>query len=1121
MTVEAFIARWTDRIAGAERANYQMFLTELCDVLDVPRPEPAGERARNDYVFERAVRPRPADGGRAPKRIDLYRRACFILEAKQSHLPGRRHAGQTELELPGVAPLGRPGAARGWDAMMQNARKQAEGYVFLLDPDHPAPPFLIICDVGHCLEVYADFTGTGRAYTQFPDRQTFRIFLEDLRRPGIRQRLARVWTDPRSLDPARESARVTQGIARRLAAVSRVLEARHPPEAVAHFLMRCIFTMFAEDVDLLPRGAFTEILTRGLENPEDFARQLADLWARMDDPDRDARYSLVLRTHLRHFNGNLFRGAGVFRLGREEIGELLAAAGQDWREVDPAIFGTLLEQALDRTERRRLGAHYTPRAYVQRLVEVTVMEPLRGDWQAALTRAEAAKEDGDEARAVGHLRAFHRRLCASRVLDPACGTGNFLYVALELMKRLEGEVLEALAELGEPENMGLDRETVDPHQFLGLERNPRAAAIAELVVWIGYLQQHYRTRSGHPAEPILRAFRNINGGARAGFDALLAWDEVPEPDAYPNPRQAPWPEAAFIVGNPPFVGGKDIRARLGTPYAQALRAAHPHMKESADLVMYWWDRAAELLARPSASLRRFGFVTTNSIAQVFQRRVVERHLAGRPPVSIVFAVPDHPWTKATRDAAAVRIAMTAAAAGTADGTLSEVVAEAGLDTDDPAIGFAVRTGRINADLTIGLDATRTVALGANSGLCSPGVKLHGAGFIVSRAEAEHLGLGRRPGLERHLRPYRNGRDLTARSRDAYAIDLLGLAAPEVRRLYPEVYQHLLARVRPGREANNRAAYRESWWLFGEPRRELRPALAGLPRYIATVETAKHRVFQFLDAAILPDNMLVVIADDDAATLALLSSRIHTAWALQLGGWLGYGNDPRYTKSRCFDPFPFPSPTPVQLLRLRGAGAELDATRRAVLERNPDLTLTGLYNVLERVRADAAEARDADVIARGRVLILHELHRDIDRLTAEAYGWPQGLEAEAIVARLVALNAERVREEAAGLVRWLRPDYQAPRFVREAAAAELDLGPAAGPAVVERPAFPRDRDAQPLAVEALLAGDGRPMAPDEIARGFLRGGRRIEARVAQILATLALYGRISDLGDGRYAARRAA
>lgn len=1149
MSPEAFIARWTSREGGAERANYQMFLTEFCDVLGVARPDVAGaETRRNNYAFERAVRPRETDGGHAPKRIDLYKRDCFILEAKQSRLPGRKNElpeparAQPRLFAEEPAALGRPSAARDWDVMMLNARRQAEHYVFLLDPDHKAPPFLIVCDVGHCLELYADFSGSGRAYAAFPDRKSFRIYLTQLRNSAARDLLKAVWQEPQSLDPALKAARVTREIARRLATVSRTLEAAHPDEAeaIAHFLMRCIFTMFADDVGLLPKGEFRKLLEDCVASPRSFAPMVRELWAKMDEKDHDKRFFSAFRTHVRHFNGNLFHNAKAYALEAEEIGELLAASRMDWREVDPAIFGALLEQALDPVERRRLGAHYTPRAYVQRLVDVAVMEPLRADWRAAQTKAESQKEAGDDRKAAETIRGFLKMLCATRILDPACGTGNFLYVALELMKALEGEALETLARLGEPESMGLDRETVDPHQFLGLERNPRAAAIAELVVWIGYLQQHYRTRTGHPGEPILRAFRNINFGRQEGYDAVLTWDGAPTPtvaktaggrvETYPNARRPAWPEAEFIVGNPPFIGGKDLRSRLGSSYAQALWSAHPHMNESADFVMYWWDRAAELLARDGSPLRRFGLVTTNSISQVFQRRVVERHLSGRAPISLVYAAPDHPWTKASRDAAAVRIAMTVAAKGRADGRVDEVVREAALDTDEPVIEFAKRLGRINADLSLGADPTATVRLLGNEGLCCPGVKLHGSGFIVHPVEAKRLGLGRVAGLAAHIRPYRNGRDLTSRAREVLAIDLYELTEVDVRRRFPEVYQHLLEKVRPAREEQARKSptkdalsYRERWWLFGKPRPELRPALDGLGRYIATVETARHRIFQFLDASILPDNMLVVVADDDAATLAILSSRVHVAWALATGGWLGVGNDPRYSKSRCFDPFPFPELSPDARCALRSVGEELDALRKRVLSENPDLTLTGLYNVVEKLRARAAlSAKEEDVKLRGLAVILRELHEEVDRLTLDAYGWPATLDDEPLLAGLVALNAERAREEAAGHVRWLRPAYQAPRFGDGAPrrSRELDLVAAkvAAPALAP---FPADPYEQPLAVEAALAMAGRPLSAAEIAGAFRGGSRMRGERVLQALGTLARYGRVSALPDGRYAARRAA
>lgn len=296
------------------------------------------------------------------------------------------------------------------------------------------------------------------------------------------------------------------------------------------------------------------------------------------------------------------------------------------------------------------------------------------------------------------------------------------------------------------------------------------------------------------------------------------------------------------------------------------------------------------------------------------------------------------------------------------------------------------------------------------------------------------------------------------------------------------------------------------------------------RYIATPETAKHRVFQFLDESILPDNKLVNFGLYDAYYVGILSSRAHVVWSLATGGWLGVGNDHVYVKTSCFDPFPFPDPDETQKAKLRALGEELDATRKRVLAEHPDLTLTGLYNVLEKVKAKAElTPAEEDVKSRGLVLILRELHEQIDAATAEAYGWPADLTDEQILERLVALNAERAREEAAGVVRWLRPDYQIPRFAKGAAArsGELDLGETIVAIDKGLPTFPRPPYEQPLAVEAMLIAAGRPMTAAEVARGFKGGGKRIEQRVVQVLATLELYGNIVPLGEGRYAARRAA
>lgn len=1121
MEIEAFMTRWTSREGGAERANFPMFATEVCDQIGVARPDPSGfERKYNDYVFERAVRRRDCTDAVSSLRIDLYKRGCFIMEAKQSRLPGGYKAMPQRYET-----LAHASESGQWDMQMRNARQQAENYGHLLDPDHPAPPFIIVCDVGRVFELFADFSGTGRGYSQFPDRKNFRVPIEALRRPEVREMFARIWTDPYSLDPARQTARVTTAIAERLAVVGRSLEKRYPAEEVALFLMRCIFCMFAEDVDLLPKGKFTALLEEcGGRSPATLVQMLHDLWGKMDNADHNQRYFSYFCADVRHFNGNLYRNARILELSGEEIGELAAAAKHNWIDVDPAIFGTLLEQALDPTERRKLGAHYTPRAYVERLVERTILDVLRDEWRAVLKKAEDARECADERKALALVQAFHRRLCTTTVLDPACGTGNFLYVALEMMTKLEGEVLETLAGLGGNEVLGLDDETVSPRQFFGLEKNPRAAAIAELVVWIGYLQQHYRTRTGHPKEPILRTLDTINFGRRTGYDAVLAGgcgDGIALAESDAEPRRPEWPEVEFIIGNPPFLGGKDIRARLGDDYAQALWRAHPHVNESADLVMYWWDRAAELLTRKGTKLKRFGFVTTNSISQVFQRRVMERHLNADKPVSILFAIPDHPWTKATKDAASVRIAMTVVEAGTKEGRLSKICAEERLDTDQPLLEQREQLGSINANLSIGANVAAAVKLEANRGLSSRGVVLHGSGFLISPERARQLGLGVRDGLERHIRQYRNGRDVSARARDVLVIDLFGLTSVDVRHRYPEVYQHILGHVKPERDLNPREYRRVNWWLFGENVPDARASLTDLHRYIVTVETAKHRVFQFLDGAILPDNKLICIASDDAYHLSILQSKFHEYWYLANSGMLGvYDREAVYVKSRCFDPFPFPDPSFVLRQHLRSAGEELDALRKRVLDEHADLTLTGLYNVLEKVKAGAAlSAREEAVKQRGYVLILKDLHETIDRLTVTAYGWSQDLSDQEVLTRLVALNAERARDEAEGRVRWLRPDYQMPRAkILVAKTQELPLEAIVISIDRGKPVFPRDRHEQPLAVEAVLAASGGALDALAVARLFKGGGARIEPRVAQILLTLARYGHISALPDGRFVMR---
>ena len=1187
--IEAFIGRWEES-GASEIANFQPFAKELCALLGLPEPEPSHPNVQaNDYVFERRVDYKFDDGTTARRRIDLYKRDCFVMEGKQSakRIEAKK-ADPDQLDLlPEDGTQVKAGTAtRGtgrWDKVMRAAKRQAEDYARALPKEHGWPPFILVVDVGHVIEVYADFSGQGKNYAQFPDRDGYSIPLEGLRNQAIRDRLRAIWSAPHSLDPAKRSAEVTRDIAERLARIARSLEGKHDPKEVAEFLMRCLFTMFAEDVGLLPKQGFEKLLGEMVDTPEHFAPALEGLWRTMNE----GGYTHELRATIKRFNGALFRKRKAIALEKDDIRELHIAAGRDWRDVEPAIFGTLLERALDKKERSKLGAHYTPRTYVERLVVPTIIEPLRTDWEEALTRAHVLEGEGRHQAALQAIKGFHHRLCTTRVLDPACGTGNFLYVSLELMKRLEGEVLDAVADLGETTSrLAMEGVTVSPRQFHGLEINPRAVAIADLVLWIGFLKWQLRTTAAESiGEPVLHAYGTIKEQ-----DAILAWDkqellrdergvplsrwdgattklhpitgeEIPDPDAtvelyrYENPRRAAWPEADFIVGNPPFIGGKDMRAELGDGYAEAAWKARPKLPGGADFVMHFWDEAAtRLLRKPlkgkTNPLRRFGFITTNSVTQTFSRRVIERHARAKEPLSLVYAVPDHPWQKAAGKAA-VRIAMTVAARGERDGALATVERESGLNTDTPVVELTEREGRINGNLKVGADITAVQPLMANGLISSPGVKLHGSGFIVTPQQAVALGLGTTPGLEDHILPYRNGRDIAQRPRGVMVIDLFPLSAEEVRDRFPKVYQHVAERVKPEREAkvgrsSDMAEYARNWWLFGKVRKELRPVLQPLGRYIATVETSKHRFFQFLEAKIRPDNKLINIGVEDGASLSILSSRIHVHWSISSGNWMGVGNDPVYAKTKTLDPFPFAASDTAEALDT--LGNRLDSFRKERLAEHDFLTMTGLYNVLERGRelengcdVPPLTAKEKDIHEAGLVSVLKDIHDDIDRAVFEAYGWgdltsslvgkpgatmpsphktPEQEEAEEeLLTRLVALNQERTAEERRGTVRWLRPDYQKPKLghkvrkpedVEQVEAQLIVPAPADG-----KPTWPKDEMDRISIVRDMLSRAPGPVAPETLGVAFdgKNSARRTEG-VEKALHTLVAAGVAQQGIDGQ-------
>ena len=1130
--VESFIAQWS-AAPISERAHYQTFIIQLCRLIGVAAPD--DERVGDlDYCFERPIRFRHEDGSGQPGYIDCSKRGCFVLEAKQSRK--RRTGGPLDPEaqlslFTRLKPRASVGAAAS-DGFMRVAKRQAENYAKALDE---WPPFLVLVDVGRSIELWSDFARQGKIYAPFPDRASYRISLDHLRDPEVRERLRRVWTDPMSLDPAAKAIEVTTAISARLAWTVRSIndrrqvgmdrvEAAAQSEKTALFVMQCIFAMFADSVGLIERRSFLALLESYRGQADRLHEAARTLFTNMDR----GGYCVATQQLVRRFNGGLYRRMETVPITEDELSALIAAARCDWANVEPAIFGALLEQALDSAQRAELGAHYTPRAYVERLIEPTIMEPLRTEWEAVEVEAIGLYLTGEGVRARGVIHEFHERLCKIRVLDPACGTGNFLYVAMRMTKELEEEVLGTLTEMGEQQGvLALEGHVVSPEQFYGLEKNANAAWIAEMVMWIGYLQWHFRTfKDAMPSEPILKDFKTVQhtdaliecarveiepkGEATTGdrlFDATSN-----ESVRYVDPRPKPWPSVHFIVGNPPFIGGKDLRSELGDGYVDALSAIRGGRFRSADFVTAWWDRAAEILTAEGSILRRFGFITTNSITQTFSRRVLEHHLQKSPAMRLVFAIPDHPWVRGA-GCADVRIAMSVAERGEPDGQGRWLKA-----LDDEALTFEERHGDIGADLMLDSRLTRVAALKANAGLAYRGVQLMGGGFLTPPARAQALLSGSDPDAPSPFREYRNGRDLADRPRGLKVIDLFGWDEADARRRHPLVYQHLLETVKPERDRNNRAAYRDNWWIFGEPRRDLRAALEGLNRYIVTVETAKHRWFRFMDADTLPDNKLVVVASDDPIVLGVLSSRQHPAWFGANAGRIGeYEREAVYVKGACFDAFPFPALSGDLAAEVGAVAEEIDALRARVLSRHTFLTMTGLYNARARIGANCALTEaEQTVHEEGCVGVLDHLHQRLDRLVAQAYGWPDDLSDAQIVDRLIDLNQARAEEEALGHVRFLRPVYQAGRVKT---GTSVKQAPLSLPRPREKPPLPDEQAVLASTLLSLLRKAGRPLPPAALIDEFDGSRPRARRMIDRTLAVLAVAGSVQQTDAGWFAPRR--
>ncbi len=1017
--IHDFLTVWRGS-QGNERANYQNFFRDLCDALGVAAPPPKGNVSGDPYCFDKEIKFSHSDRESTTRFADFYKAGHLLVEAKQG----------SDISGKGTAKRG----TETYRKAMEKAFFQARAYVKQLDTK---PPFLMTCDIGSHFELWMDFSGSYAI--GYGARE--RIELDDLLKPEVFDRFVAIFTDPQSLNPEKYRAKVTREVAAELAKLAKWLEEqKHEPHEVANFLMRCIFTMFGEDVELLPRDVFKAALNeRWIADPKRFKPEIEALWQTMNTGGTFG-FERILR-----FNGSFFADATAFELPKEQLETLFRAADKDWSQVEPAIFGTLLERALDTKERSRLGAHYTPRSYVERLVRPVVIDPIRQEWQQVemeVNRLLMLEEGKDEPtatqkkKAETEIRAFLKHLREIKILDPACGSGNFLYVTLDLLKTLEAEVVQRLVDV-----MGavqLETEQVNPSQFLGIEVNPRAAAIAELVIWIGYLQWHFkRYGTTPPPEPVLQNFHNIEYR-----DAVLAYDgkepaldangrlrtrwggrtlkhpvtgeDVPDPSdqisiyRYINPRPSEWQEADYIVSNPPFIGNARMRDRLGDGYTEALREVYKDVPDTVDYVMYWWHRAAEIVRWKKT--KRFGFITTNSIHQIRQRKVIEFHQSQKDSLHLIFAIPDHPWADG---GAAVRISMTVAENSSEETRtirLGSIISEKEGETpEDSAERVEIHlhiAGRILSNLRADTDITKTQSLRANKELVSRGVMPGSEGFQVDSSQINLI-------ESSLLKAYLNGRDILQSCRNRFIIDTTGLTEDQLIANYPKAYQWLLDRVKLERSTNNDSRLREQWWLYRRANTILRSALQGLEQYIVTVETAKHRTFLFVNHNVLPDNKLVVIALNDAYFLGLLSSKIHNTFALAAGSRLE--DRPVYVKTTCFDPFPFPDSTPEQKQEIRELGEKLDAHRKRVQAQHSDVTITGMYNLLEKLRR-GEPFTDSDRTYNDKALVstLKQIHDDLDSAVFEAYGWQPNISDDEI------LEKSDTPSEAGGLMNVTAP-----------------------------------------------------------------------------------------------------
>lgn len=897
MTPTEFIAKWHNTGLG-ERQGAQSFFNDICSL--VGHQTPAERNDRECFTFEKWV-----PGGFA----DAYLEERFGWEFK------------------------------GEDSQLEGAFNQLLRYQVYLK----TPPLLIVSSFQTIL-----------IRTNFPGMETilYEIPVAGLENPEHLTRLRWAFHSPAEFRPDRSVEDVTKETADLFVEIVADMERRNEdPEKLARYLNQIVFCLYAQDAGLLPEGLFTRVLRQHFHQPATFSRAVTGLFKEM------AEGGLYGADEIAYFNGDLFNSVEAVELSEVSLFLLEQASKKDWSNIEPSIFGTLFERALDASKRAQLGAHYTSADDIMLVIQPVVLDPLVREWETARQETGNLISEENDGAARARLRQFQQRLFDVTVLDPACGSGNFLYLALRSLLDLEKKVLNFAAEQSWEEFTPI----VKPDQMLGLDINHYAVGLARTALWIGYIQWHRNNGFPYTQRPILTPLVSIRQ-----MDAIL---DLSDPE---NPREPEWPAAEFIVGNPPFLGGKLLRTNLGDSYVDELFAKYKQrVPAEADIVSYWFEKGREMVEGRRAS--RVGLLATQGIRGGANRRVLQRI---KETGEIFVGRSDQEWIL---EGAAVHISIV----GFDDGSETERMLD----------GEAVES--INSNLTAGVDLTGAVRLDANLGIAFMG-DTKGGPFDISNSLAQQMIDSPNPHGRSNaevVKPWINGKDVTSRPSGKWIIDF-GLGMPqEAAALYESPFEYVNEIVRPRRERSRTTI--SDWWIHERPRPEMRAALFGLGMYIVTPRVSKHRVFTWVDERVVTDSACISMARNDDYFFGVLHSRFHELWALAMGTQLE--SRPRYTPTTCFETFPFPEPTDEQREAIAQAARELNELRENWLN-PPDIspsdlkkrTLTNLYNA--------------------RPTWLDNLHKKLDAAVAAAYGWPADLGEQEILERLLELNLDRAWDE---------------------------------------------------------------------------------------------------------------